>query len=104
MVTHTQVPEERSRIEYLLGYIIGLAPGLAWNFDPAHSGHRFRAFPPGPFALTVYLDGTWYLDRDGKTIAQGHDVPSFETGVRECWIMWRHRRDGVILPGVLQLR
>ncbi len=43
---------------------------MVWNFDPAASGDRWRAFAT-PYELGAYEDGRWYVCRDGDSIAAG---------------------------------
>lgn len=48
--------------------------GLNWNYDPAASGPRERAFLVNGWELKVYYDGRWVVEGPGDTQAQGCDA------------------------------
>lgn len=66
---------------------------VEWNWDPAYTAPRFRAFPPGPWTLGLYVDGRWFVEKNGMPSSSGQGE-SFEVGAKELAAVWAIKRDG----------
>ncbi len=64
--------------------------GMEWHWDPAATSPRFRAFQ-GMWTLGVSVDGGWFLDKLGISVASAWGADSFESGARELFAVFQER-------------
>lgn len=85
--------ELRKVAESIKTYTLG---GLSWNFDPAASGPRLRAFVGGPVKdpnlditeLKAYVDGAWGVETPVIVIASGVE-PDLVSAQKRAIKVWK---------------